>query len=239
MAGQQGAQSLISSASLDLSKIVTALPSPLPDDPLPLVARWLNDAMASQVQPNPNAMTLATATPGGQPSARVVLIKDFNSVAGFLVFYSHYTSRKGRELERNPLAAAVVHWDTLGRQLRFEGRVARSPCAESDAYFQSRPWLSQLNAWASDQSEPITGPSTLLAQARQRAAELDRPVDADLQPLSDGAKLPRPEHWGGFRLTLSAVEFWVHGDGRFHDRLGYRRDLGPDGGSWSRAWLQP
>lgn len=195
--------------------------------------------MENQVQPNPNAMTLATATPAGQPSARVVLIKDFNSVEGFLVFYSHYTSRKGRELERNPLAAAVVHWDTLGRQLRFEGRVARSPRAESDAYFQHRPWLSQLNAWASDQSEPITGPGALLAQARQRAAALDRPVDADLQPLSDGGELPRPEHWGGFRLTLSAVEFWVHGEGRFHDRLGYRRDLEPAAGSWSKAWLQP
>ncbi len=218
---------------------MTALPSPPPDDPLPLVALWLNDAMESQVQPNPNAMTLATATPAGQPSARVVLIKDFNAVEGFLVFYSHYTSRKGRELERNPLAAAVVHWDTLGRQLRFEGRVARSPRAESDAYFQSRPWLSQLNAWASDQSEPIAGPGALLAQARQRAAALDRPVDADLQPRADGGELPRPEHWGGFRLTLSAVEFWVHGEGRFHDRLGYRRDLEPAAGPWSKAWLQP
>ena len=140
---------------------MTALPSPPPDNPLPLVARWLNDAMAGQVQPNPNAMTLATATPAGQPSARVVLIKDFNPVAGVLVFYSHYASRKGRELDANPLAAAVVHWDTLGRQLRFEGRVTRSPHAESDAYFQGRPWLSQLNAWASDQSEPIADPRAL------------------------------------------------------------------------------
>ena len=223
---------------------MTALPSPTPDDPLPLVARWLDEAVAKRVQPNPNALTLATATLDGAPSARIVLIKDINPDQGYLVFYSHYPSRKGRELDANPRAAGVMHWDTLGRQLRLEGQVTRSPAAESDAYFASRPVLSQLNAWASDQSQPIADRAALLDQARRRATDLGLAVDADLDTIAEGPDMPRPEHWGGFRFHLSAIEFWVHGDGRFHDRLRYERDLTSDSqgltlGSWSAGYLQP
>ena len=220
-----------------------ALPSPAPGDPLPLAAQWLNEAMAAQVQRNPNSMTLATATADGQPSARVVLIKDFDATQGYLVFYSHYRSRKGQELAANPYGAGVVHWDNAGRQLRFEGRVVQSPAAESDAYFQNRPWLSQLNAWASDQSEPIADQAAMLAQARQRAARLGFEVGDDLAPADATSSMPRPEHWGGYRLWLSAVEFWVHGDGRFHERLRYERALSeadqPQAPDWSVTRLQP
>ena len=223
---------------------MTALPSPAPDDPLPLVARWLDEAVAKQVQPNPNALTLATASLEGAPSARIVLIKGINEASGYLVFYSHYPSRKGRELDANPRAAGVVHWDTLGRQLRVEGQVTRSPAAESDAYFAGRPVLSRVNAWASDQSQPIADRAALLEQARQRAADLGLAVDAGVENIKDGPEIPRPAHWGGFRFHLNAIEFWVHGDGRFHDRLRYQRDQtgaseAPAFGPWSAVYLQP
>jgi pyridoxamine 5'-phosphate oxidase len=221
------------------------LPSPAPTDPLPLAARWLDEAVAGAVQPNPNAMTLATVAGNGQPSARVVLVKYFSVQGGYLVFYTHYDSRKGRELAANPHAAAVIHWDTLGRQLRMEGLVVRSPAAESDAYFAQRPPVSQFNAWASDQSQPITDRAALVAQASERAAKLGITVsDPDLFDATSATGLQRPEHWGGFRLWISALEFWVQGDGRFHDRIRYERELSmdpptPSGGLWSAARLQP
>ena len=173
-----------------------------------------------------------------------MLIKDFNPRRGYLVFYTHYPSRKGRELEANPRGAGVCHWDSAGRQLRFEGPVTVSPAAESDAYFQRRPWLSQLNAWASDQSEPIADRAELLAQARERSANLGVPLDHELMPAAGSGALPRPDYWGGYRLWIGALEFWVHGGGRFHDRLRYQRDLAstadyPDGGPWSVVRLQP
>lgn len=221
------------------------LPLTAPPDPLPLAAQWLDEAVAGEVQPNPNAMTLATVAADGQPAARVVLAKDFNATDGYVVFFSHYDSPKGRDLAANNQAAAVMHWDTLGRQLRFEGRTVRSPKSESDAYFAQRPVLSQLNAWASDQSEPILDRAALLEQTRQRAAQLGVALDAaDLAPAADQAPLQRPEQWGGYRLWISALEFWVHGDGRFHDRIRYQRQLDagqPDAqpGPWSAARLQP
>jgi pyridoxamine 5'-phosphate oxidase len=211
---------------------------------MPLAARWLQEAIAGEVQPNPNAMTLATAAESGQPSARVVLVKDLNTEQGYLVFYSHYDSRKGLELAANPRAAAVFHWDLLGRQLRLEGQVVRSPASESDAYFATRPRLSQLYAWASDQSQPIADRSALLAQAEARAARLGISVTNNQSPRDDDDKpIRRPHHWGGFRLWIGALEFWVHGDGRFHDRIRYQRELPAPGptavGPWSAMHLQP
>jgi len=213
---------------------------------MPLVAQWLEDAVAANIQPNPNAMTLATVAADGQPSARVVLVKGLSERDGYLVFYTHYGSRKGRELAGNPLAAAVMHWDTLGRQLRFEGPVLRPPEAESDAYFAGRPWLSQLNAWGSDQSEPIETRGDLIAQAHRRAEQLGFQVVGDeLAPQEGQPAMARPSHWGGYRLWIAALEFWVHGDGRFHDRIRYQRSLsrGDTGqltaGPWSSVRLQP
>src|ERR1700745_752159 len=131
------------------------LPDPLPAEPLAVVARWLADAWAPRHQPTPNAMVLATATPEGHPSARVVLCRDIVAQPGYVVFYTNYQSSKGRQLTDNPRAAAGLHWDALGRQVRLEGAVVQSPAAESDAYFGSRSWDKRVGAWASAQSEPV------------------------------------------------------------------------------------
>jgi len=146
------------------------LPDPLPANPLKLVADWLAQARSEAAQPNPNSMVLATVDGRGQPSARVVLCKDIAAEAGFIAFYTNYLSRKGRELEANPRAAIVFHWDNQRRQVRAEGRVARLSDAESDAYFSSRPWQSRLGAWASRQSEPVDSRDAL-ARAIATAAE--------------------------------------------------------------------
>jgi pyridoxamine 5'-phosphate oxidase len=215
------------------------LPNPIPDDPLPLVRQWL-DRSAGSSRRNPHAMALATAAGDGSPSVRLVLLKGFSVAEGYAVFYTHYGSRKAAELEASGRAAAVLYWDDLGRQLRFEGRVLRSPAAESDAYYATRPWLSQLNAWTSEQSKPLADPADLQIKAAQKAHELGFDVDASA-PLGP---LPRPAFWGGFRLWLERIEFWVEGASRFHERLYYTRELTAAGanyrgGSWSHVRLQP
>ena len=141
-------------------------------------------------------MVLATATVDGRPSARVVLLKTLVVDPGYVVFYTNYDSRKGRELDANPRAAAVVHWDTLGRQVRLEGAVSVSPREESDAYFASRPLDSRIGAWASLQSQPLDTRATLLARVAAESARL-------------GADVPRPPRWGGYRLWPEAVELWT------------------------------
>ena len=135
------------------------LPEVLPVDPMPLFEQWFEAARVAQSQPNPDAMVLATATTEGRPSARVVLLKKLVVDPGYVVFYTNYDSRKGRELAANPRAAAVVHWDALGRQVRLEGAVTVSPADESDAYFASRPLDSRIGAWASAQSRPLAARS--------------------------------------------------------------------------------
>jgi pyridoxamine 5'-phosphate oxidase len=138
------------------------LPEPLPAEPLALAASWLAEATARGTQPNPNAMVLATTNAAGQPSARVVLCKQIEPDPGYLSFYTNYHSRKGYELESNPRAAIVMHWDALRRQLRVEGRAVQVSALESDAYFAPRNWRSRLGAWASQQSEPIASRGALL-----------------------------------------------------------------------------
>ena len=145
------------------------LSEPLPEEPFATITRWLAEASAKLRQPNPNAMTLATATPDGRPSARVVLCKDIVADPGYVVFYTNYHSRKGRELEGNPRAAAVMHWDSLGRQVRLEGLVDQAPAPESDAYFASRALQSRIGAWASAQSEPVGSRAQLLAAVQEAA----------------------------------------------------------------------
>jgi pyridoxamine 5'-phosphate oxidase len=201
-----------------------SLPQPPPDDPLPLARQWLTDAAAA-VATNPWAMALATVSAQGRPSVRYVLLKDLSASEGCIVFYTNYESRKAVELDSSHSAAGALYWPDAGRQLRFEGRVARSPAAESDAYFASRARASQLNAWASEQSRPIESPAGMAARLAARETE-----------FSAAAAVPRPAHWGGHRLYLDTVEFWVSGPDRFHERLQYRR---PDGGGWSLSWLQP
>jgi pyridoxamine 5'-phosphate oxidase len=201
-----------------------SLPNPPPELPLPLAHRWLAEA-EEKVSVNPWAMALATVSARGLPSVRYVLLKQLSADQGFLVFYTNYRSRKAAELDAGRAAAGALYWPDAGRQLRFEGSVERSPAAESDAYFASRPRASQLNAWASEQSQPLESPDEMNARLANREAEFEGQTD-----------VPRPSGWGGYRLLISAVEFWVAGEDRFHQRLRYQRLTE---GGWSPTWLQP
>jgi pyridoxamine 5'-phosphate oxidase len=212
-----------------------SLKDPLPPSPLGLLARWLEEAQSGRVQRNPWAMTLATVDSDGRPAARVVLCRGYEFEQGFLVFYTNRRSRKGKALVRNPYASAVFHWDSLERQVRIEGPIVESPDSESDRYFASRPRPAQISAWASDQSEPIASRDALLERLAQTEARLG---------ATGEAPVPRPPHWGGYRLFIESVELWVGAQGRAHDRALWTRDLRPVGevfasGNWSVVRLQP
>jgi pyridoxamine 5'-phosphate oxidase len=222
------------------------LPEPLPAEPLTLVSRWLADAWAARRQPNANAMVLATSTPDGRPSARVVLCKDIVPAPGYVVFYTNYRSSKGQQLAANPRAAAVMHWDALHRQVRIEGIVTAAPSSDSDAYFASRSWDKRLGARASEQSAPIASRAVLEARVAAEARRLGIPVPGTPGVAEDlEAEIPRPAHWGGYRLWADAVELWSEGAARIHDRALWKRTLAaaPDGtfstGAWSVTRLQP
>jgi len=209
-----------------------SLPSTLPDDPMPLVHDWFSRARAEKVQPNPDAMVVATATADGRPSARVVLCKHFVVDPGYVVFFTNYESRKGTELAANPRAAAVFHWDAMSRQVRLEGPILRSTAEESDAYFATRALDSRLGAWASLQSQTLDSRTTLLKRVAIETARY-------------GTHVPRPPHWGGYRLWPERVEMWIEGSFRVHDRAEWRRVLEPAGphefkpGAWQSTRLYP
>lgn len=193
------------------------LPEVLPADPLPLFARWFQEARERKLQPNPDAMVLATVGANGQPSARVVLCKQVLMEPGCLVFFTNYLSRKGRELQAHPRAAVVFHWDALHRQVRIEGRITKSPEPESDAYFATRALDSQIGAWASEQSSALASREVLAQRVREAQTQFGVGTAA--------AKVPRPPHWGGFRLWIEAIEIWVEGANRVHDRAVWKRTL--------------
>jgi len=189
-------------------------------DPINEFKRWFDDAVASGMK-LPEAMTLATAAGDGKPSARVVLLKDVDN-DGF-VFYTNYRSAKARDLEANPHAALVFYWSQFDRQVRVEGTVERVSTEESRAYFKTRPRESQIGAWASPQSDVIENREVLDA----RVAELE-------QHYGDG-EIECPEHWGGYRLKPTRIEFWKGRLGRLHDRIVYERD----GTHWNINRLAP
>lgn len=188
-------------------------------NPFQLFETWFSEAVNAQL-PDANAMTLATVGEGGHPSARIVLLKGYDN-AGF-TFFTNYQSRKGREIEANPYASLLFFWPGLERQIRIEGELQKVDVAESDAYYKSRPLGSRIGAWASPQSQPISR-----TELEQRSQQFTQQLGSDPE---------RPPHWGGYRLSPSAIEFWQGRPSRLHDRLYYTRTTE---GHWDRTRLAP
>lgn len=189
-------------------------------NPLETFAQWLEEARQRGMA-EPEAMALATATRAGAPSVRIVLCRGIDAEG--IRFFTNYESRKGRELDANPAAAASFFWPVLDRQVRVEGRAERLPAADSDAYFDHRPRGHQISAWASAQSRPLPSLDSL----RNRAAEL--------ATEHEGRPVPRPPYWGGYRLRASAIELWTKGADRLHERLLYERGAA----GWTCTRLAP
>lgn len=200
-------------------KLASLNESDVAKSPFAQFDQWFNEATKAEV-PEPNAMTLATCDAGGRPSARVVLIKDFDERG--MVFFTNYKSRKGQDLATNNRAALLFFWPELERQIRIEGRVETVSAADSDAYYQSRPLLSRVGAWASPQSEILESRDALEARFAAFAAE-------------HGENPPRPAHWGGYRVVPGFFEFWQGRRSRLHDRICYRLAQG----AWKIERLAP
>lgn len=207
----------------------------LPKNPMPMLSEWLEESWTTADTPNPNKMAITSARVldgVAYPSTRIVLLKDANFDSGFVVFYTNYQSRKGRELLSNSRASALIHWDKLGRQVGLEGVIVKSPPEESDAYFATRHRSSRIGAWASNQSQPVDSRDDLVANLKATEQRFE------------GQEVPRPPHWGGLRLWIDHIELWCDGEFRLHDRAVWQRSLDhatdpTAGGEWSVTRLQP
>ena len=191
------------------------------DDPLELFKSWMSEAEKKEIR-DPTASSLATANSAGQPNVRMVLLKGLSS-EGF-VFYTNLNSSKSRDLKENPKAAMCFHWKSFNRQIRILGNVTQVDDKEADLYFNSRPYESRINAWASDQSNPMNERSELLKK-----------IEDFKNKYKNEKNVPRPLYWSGWRLKPSSIEFWLHRDNRNHERLRYNKT--PKG--WEKEILYP
>ena len=191
-----------------------------PLSPITPAIQWFDHAKQSLDSPNPLAVALATVDERGQPSARMVLLKGFDEHGA--IFFTNYNSDKSQDIDTNPKVSMLFHWDTLHRQIRIQGVAQKLTDEESDSYFESRQRLSQIGAWASDQSKPLQNRSKLLAKVEEFTTQWE------------GQEIPRPDFWGGYRIIISVIEFWEAQEGRLHDRVRYTND-----GEWSWERLQP
>ncbi|MBC8309622.1 MAG: pyridoxamine 5'-phosphate oxidase [Phycisphaerales bacterium] len=192
-----------------------------PSSPIEAIKQWFDQAESSYPMPNPLALALSTVNSEGQPSSRMVLLKGFDERGA--VFYTNYESDKANDIEENNAVSLLFHWDDMQRQLRIQGRATKVSNEESDDYFSTRARLSQTGAWASKQSQTLKSRTALVAKV------------AALTAKWVGRKIPRPEFWGGYRVTLDMIELWQGHDGRLHDRIRYTRV----GREWSWQRLQP
>lgn len=199
----------------------------IPPNPIELFKSWITEAKRSEIN-DANAMSLASIDENGEPSVRIVLLKGLDQ-RGF-VFYTNFTSRKGKALAANPVAESCFHWKTLERQVRVLGPVEKVSDEEADAYFATRPRTSQIGAWASQQTQPM-----------EDFEQLDYRVGLAEEKFKDEEHIPRPPHWGGYRIKPKRIEFWHAGDNRLHKRYVYKRDLNDDGtaSDWRAQWLFP
>jgi len=192
-----------------------------PSSPVAPLEGWFKEAQAENARPNPLAVALSTINANGAPSSRMVLLKGFDEYGA--VFYTNYTSDKANDIEANPNVSLLFHWDQMQRQIRIQGIATKVTAEESDTYFESRHRLSQVGAWASKQSQPLNSRTVLIAKV------------AALTAKWIGRSVPRPEFWGGYRVSLDLVELWQGNDGRLHDRIRYTCS----NGEWSWQRLQP
>jgi len=226
-----------------LARFSPGLPDPLPADPMALLQGWFREAASGSKVPNPDAVVLATSSAEADPSARVVLCRGLDSEQGTITLYTNLRSRKASDLSANPRTEAVFFWDHASRQARVHGPAARVPDADADHYFASRPLLSRLGAWASEQSLPLESRAAL---AERLLEVMDRfgVSLTDLALSRPSAVVPRPPHWGGFRVWADRVELWCMGAGRLHDRAEWVRSLSPasdkfSAGPWTARRLCP
>lgn len=191
-----------------------------PNSPIETASAWFEHATNTVETPNPLAMTLSTLQTGGMIASRTLLLKGFNEDGA--LFFTNYNSAKALEIEQHEEVAMLFHWDSLQRQIRIQGVATKIDSLESDSYFATRARLSQLGAWASDQSQTLDNRESLLSKVKT------------FEEKWEGQEIPRPAHWGGYRVSLRTIEFWEGLEGRLHDRIRYTND-----DSWSWEFLQP